>query len=110
MQEGAWSLYISFQNRNTQEGTGEDIYKPSVLDEKQVCLNRIDREAIKVLSSLRLTTLQHVSLLTETKGNCAHVLLLTACLSEMSTGINCLVCELKKPMPSDSRSSTAKDL
>ena len=34
MQEGAWPLYISFQNYNTQEGTGKDIYKPSVLDDK----------------------------------------------------------------------------
>ena len=29
------------------EGTGKVIYKPSVLDEKQLHLNRIDREAIK---------------------------------------------------------------
>ena len=39
MQEGAWSLYIYFlQNHNTQEGTGKLIYKPSVLDEKQLHL------------------------------------------------------------------------
>ena len=36
MQEEAWSLYISFQNYNTQEGTGKVIYKPSILDEKQL--------------------------------------------------------------------------
>ena len=40
MQEGVWSLYISFQNHNTldntQEGTGKVIHKPSVLDEKQL--------------------------------------------------------------------------
>ena len=78
MQEGAWSLYISFQNHNTQEGTGKVIYKPSVLDEKQLHSNRIDREAIKVQSSLGL----YVSLLTETKGSCVHVLLITACLSD----------------------------
>ena len=38
MQEGAWSLYISFQNHNTQEYTGKFIYKPSILDEKQLLL------------------------------------------------------------------------
>ena len=26
----AWSLYISFQNYNIQEGTGKVIYKPSI--------------------------------------------------------------------------------
>ena len=44
--------------------------------------NRIDREAIKVLSSLGLTMLQHVLLLPETKGSCAHMLLITACVSD----------------------------
>ena len=44
--------------------------------------NRIDREAIKLLSSLGLTTLQHVLLLPETKGSCVHVLLITACVSD----------------------------
>ena len=48
--------------------------------------------------------LQHVSLLTETKRSCVHVLLITACLSDMSTCINCVICELKKPMSSDLRS------
>ena len=32
-QKGAWSLYISFQNHDTQEGIGKFIYKPSILDE-----------------------------------------------------------------------------
>ena len=31
----AWSLYISFQNHNSQAGTGKFIYRPSRLDEKQ---------------------------------------------------------------------------
>ena len=44
--------------------------------------NRIDREAIKVPSSLGLKMLQHVLLLPETKGSCAHVLLITACVSD----------------------------
>ena len=47
--------------------------------------------------------LQHVSLLTKTKS-CVHVLLITACLSDMNTCINCVVCELKKHMPSDLQS------
>ena len=48
--------------------------------------------------------LQHVPLLTETKGSCAHMLLITACLSDKSTCVKCVVCELKKPMSSDSQS------
>ena len=36
MLEGAWSLYISFQNYNIQEGTGKVIYKPSIFDEEQL--------------------------------------------------------------------------
>ena len=40
MQEGAWLLYIFFQNYNTQEGTGKVIDKPSVLDEKQLHLKQ----------------------------------------------------------------------
>ena len=37
---GAWSLYISFQNYNIQEGTGKVIYKPSILDEEQLHLEQ----------------------------------------------------------------------
>ena len=33
--------------------------------------------------------LQYMPLLPETKGSCAHVLLIAACLSDMSTCINC---------------------
>ena len=44
--------------------------------------NRINREAIKVSSNLGLTMLQHVLLLPETKGSCAHVILITACVSD----------------------------
>ena len=32
----AVAMYISFQNQNTQGGTGIFIYKPSILDEKQL--------------------------------------------------------------------------
>ena len=77
MQEGAWLLYISFQNYNTREGTGKVIYKPLVLDENSSISSRIDREAIKVPSSL-VTMLEHMSLLTKTKGSCTHMLLITA--------------------------------
>ena len=49
---GAWSLYISFQNYNIQEGTGKVIYKPSNLMKNSSISNRIDREAIKMPSSL----------------------------------------------------------
>ena len=40
MLEGAWLLYISFQNYNIQEGTGKVIYKPSILDEEQLHLKQ----------------------------------------------------------------------
>ena len=77
MQEGAWSLYISFQNHNTQGGTGKFIYKPSVLDEKQLYLKQDQSRNHKTAVS---TTLQHVLLLTEAKGSCVHMLLITAWL------------------------------
>ena len=38
MQEGVWSLYISFQSHNTQAGTDKFVYKASILDEKQLLL------------------------------------------------------------------------
>ena len=38
--EGAWLLYISFQNYNIQEGTGKVIYKPSIFDEEQLHLKQ----------------------------------------------------------------------
>ena len=34
MQEGEWSLYISFHNHSTHAGTGKFIYKVSILDEQ----------------------------------------------------------------------------
>ena len=43
-----------------------------------------------------------------TGRNCVHMLLITACPSDMSTCINCVICELKKRMPSDSQSQTRK--
>ena len=39
MQEGAWSLYIFFQNHNYQEGTGNFIYKALILDSKWLFSN-----------------------------------------------------------------------
>ena len=36
----AWSLYISSQNYNIQEGTGKVIYKPSIFDEEQLHLKQ----------------------------------------------------------------------
>ena len=37
--------------------------------------NGVDQEVIKVLPSFGLTMLQHMLLLIETKGSCAHMLL-----------------------------------
>ena len=51
---GIRSLYISFQNHNTQEGTGKVIYKPSVLKEKQLYLKQDQSRSHKVPSSLGL--------------------------------------------------------
>ena len=45
-----WLLYISFQNQNTQAGTGKFIYKTSILEfEKQLLSNRIDQKAYLAL-------------------------------------------------------------
>ena len=52
-------------------GTGKFIHKPAILDEQQL---QIDLEALKV--SRTVAMLQHVLLLTETKGSYAHVLLM----------------------------------
>ena len=38
MMEGAWLLYISFQNYN--RATGKFVYKPSIFDEKQLYLKQ----------------------------------------------------------------------
>ena len=51
-----------------------------------------------------VTTLQHMLLLTETKRSCAHMLLMTAQLLDKRASINCVVCKLKKSMPSDLQS------
>ena len=60
MQEGVWSLYISFQNHNTQAGTGKFNYEASILDENP--------KAIKVPSSIgTLIIFEHVLLLTKHK-------------------------------------------
>ena len=83
MLEGAWSLYISFQNYNIQEGTGKVIYKPSIFDEEQLHLKQDRSRSHKSAVYPRtVTTLQHVLLLPETKGICVHVLLITAWVSD----------------------------
>ena len=38
MQEGVWLLYLSFQNHNTQTGTGKFICNVSLLDVKELLL------------------------------------------------------------------------
>ena len=48
--------------------------------------------------------LQHVLLLTETKGSYAHVLIIAAWLLDESSCIYCAVCELIKSVPRDSQS------
>ena len=69
------SLYISFQNRNTQQGTGKFIYKPSILDEKQLHLKQNQSRSHKrTIYPMTITTLQHMLLLTENKRKlCASV-------------------------------------
>ena len=95
-------MYISFQNYNTQGVTGKFIYKPSIFDEKQFHLKQEQSRSHKsAVYSRTATMLQHVLLLTETKGRCAHVLIIAAWLLNESSCINCAVCELIKPMPSD---------
>ena len=83
MLAGAWSLYISFQNYNIQEGTGKVIYKPSIFDEEQLHLKQdCSRSHKSSIQPRTVTMLQHVLLLHETKGSCVHVLLITACVSD----------------------------
>ena len=57
MQEGAWSLYIFFQNHNNQEGTSKLIYKASILHNKQLLSNMIEHKATQVPSTTRTTFL-----------------------------------------------------
>ena len=45
MQEGAWPLFIFFCSNIFQGGTGEFIYKASILGDKQLLSNMIDCEA-----------------------------------------------------------------
>ena len=44
-----------------------------------------------------VTTLQHVLSLTETKGSCVHMLLITTWLLDKSTGINCSSANWRNP-------------
>ena len=82
MLEGAWSLSISFQNYNIQEGTAKVIYKPSIFDEEQCYLKQDRPRSHKsAVQPIGLTTL-HMLLLPETKGSCAHMLLIAACVSD----------------------------
>ena len=102
MTEGAWSLYIYFQNYNTQ---GKFVYKPSIFDEKQLRLKQERSRSHKsnVYSRTEIT-FQDVLLVTKTKGSCAHVLIIAAWLLDESSCINCAVCELIKPVPRDLQS------
>ena len=79
------------------------IYKPAIIDEIQLHLKQDRLRSHKSAIYPRAATpLQHVLFrLTEAKGNCVHMLLMTAQLIDKSTSINCVVCELKKSMPSD---------
>ena len=64
-------------------GTGKVIYKPSIFDEEQLHLKQDQPKSHKsAVWSTTVTMLQHVLLLPETKGSCAHVLLITACVSD----------------------------
>ena len=56
-QEGAWLLCIFFCNHNYQGGTDEFIYKASILSNKQLLLNMIDHETIKVPHTTRIAFL-----------------------------------------------------
>ena len=48
MQDEVWWLYIFFHNHNYPEGTGEFIYKSSILDNRQLLSSMIDREVTQV--------------------------------------------------------------
>ena len=88
-------------------GTGKFIYKPAIVDEMQLHLKQDRSRSHKSTIYPRTATpLQHniMLLMTETKGSCTHMLLMTAWLIDESTSINSVICELKKSMPSDSRS------
>ena len=72
LQIGAWSLYISFQNHNILGGIGKFIYRPALLDKNQLHLKQNRSRSHK--SSIyprNVTKLQHMLLLTETKGSCS---------------------------------------
>ena len=56
-QKGVWSLYIFFHNHNYQEGTGKFNYKASILDNKQLLSNMIDRKATQVPYTTRMSFL-----------------------------------------------------
>ena len=56
-QGGAWLLSIFFCNRNFQGGTGEFIYKASILGNKQLLTNMIDCEATSLPYTTRIAFL-----------------------------------------------------
>ena len=63
-----WSLYIFFQNYNTQMGTGKFTYNALILDEKQLLLKWDQSGSHKVPSSTwTLITFEIVLLLTNNK-------------------------------------------
>ena len=75
------------------------------VDEKQLHLKQDQSRSNKSAIYPRIvTTLQHLLLMIKTKEGCMHVILMTTWLLDKSTSINCVACELKKSMPSDSQS------
>ena len=53
MQEGVWLLCIIFYIHNYQRGTGEFIYKASILGNKQLLSNVVDRKATQTSYTTR---------------------------------------------------------
>ena len=74
MQEGAWSLYIFFHNHNYQGDTGKFIYKPLILDNKQLLSDMLDREATQLPHTARIAFLadSYVIILLELPSHSLH--------------------------------------
>ena len=84
---------------------GKFIYKPAIY---QIRIASCKTESIKKPQKCCLpqdcNNAQHVLWLTETKRSSVHVLLMTTWPLDKSTRINCVVCKLKKSIPSDLQS------
>ena len=66
MQEGVWLLYISFQNHNTQAGTGNLSANLQYQMKNSFFSNGLNQEVTKVLSTTwTVIMLRHLLLLTE---------------------------------------------